>query len=417
MAVYRSFFFGFAFRVIGVLLFVFPAAAQTQEKTPLYLQEEGVSAPPELASRSAVVLDADTGTFVYYKNPDEEIPPASLTKLMTMHLALKEIAAGRASLDEIISPVRESWAVNQPPGSSLMYLANGQRVSLRQLLLGMAVFSGNDAAAAVALRFAPAVKDFVEMMNREAEALGLLKTHFVDPAGYWEDNMTTAREYAEFCRIYIEDHPESLAEYHSVRTFAYPEAENVPERYKESPGTRVHRNNNTLLGKVEGVDGLKTGYIPEAGYNIALTAERNGSRFIAVILGAPSEWGGDRIRDADGRKLVEWVFENYKTIKPSLELPEPVRVWKGKKNYADLVWGEDLEFTAPAKRGENLSWRNEIEEPIIAPLPAHSRAGDLVLSDSMGELRRIPLLTATAVEKGGFFKRLFDSIRLFFSHY
>jgi D-alanyl-D-alanine carboxypeptidase (penicillin-binding protein 5/6) len=378
---------------LGALVFflcVFPAAAQTKI--------------PELISRSAVVMDAATGTFVYYKNPDDEIPPASLTKLMTMHLALREVSAGRASLEEIITPGKESWAVNQPRGSSLMQIADGQRLSLRDLLLGMAVFSGNDAATATALRFAPSVKVFVEMMNREASSLGLAKTRFVDASGYWEDNMTTAREFALFCRFYLEAHPESLREYHSVREFA-------------SSGTRVHRNTNALLGKIEGLDGLKTGYIPESGYNIALTAERNGTRFIAVILGAPAEWGGDKIRDEDGTKLLNWAFAAYKTIRPSVEAPEPVRVWKGKENYAGLVFGAPLEFTALAERGGNLSWKPEIDEPFIAPLPKGSHAGDLILYDSFGELRRIPLLTAKDIERGGFFKRLFDSIRLFFKRF
>ena len=397
-----SLFFSFLFWVSGFFLSVFPAAAQ-------------IPSPwPELVSQSAVAMDAATGTLVFYKNPDDEIPPASLTKLMTMHLAFRELAAGRASLEEIISPPRESWAVNQPPGSSLMLLANGQSVSLRDILLGMAVFSGNDAATATALRFAPSVEEFVGMMNREAVALGLAKTRFVDPAGYWEDNMTTAREFAEFCRIYLEAHPESLREYHSVREFAYPRPENVAERYRENPGTRVHQNHNTLLGRVEGVDGFKTGYIPEAGYNIALTAERKGTRFIAVILGAPAGWGGDRIRDDDGRKLLEWAFANYKTLRPAIDSPEPFRIWKGRENYVSVIWNEPLEFTAPGERGENLSWIIEREDPLIAPLPALSPVGTLVLYDSLGELRRIPLVTAAEAERGGFFKRLFDSIRLFF---
>ena len=395
----------------GILVFfnsVFPAAAQTRSPQ---------TDVPEIVSRSAVVMDATTGTLIYYKNPDEEIPPASLTKLMTMHLVLKEIAAGRASLDEIITPPRESWAVNQPPGSSLMNLANGQSVSLRELLLGMAVFSGNDAAAAAAMRFAPSIKDFVEMMNQEAAALGLPKTRFVDPAGYWEDNMSTARELAEFCRIYLEVHPESLKDYHSAREFAYPRAGNVAEPYRENPGTRVHQNHNTLLGKVEGVDGFKTGYIPEAGYNIALTAERNSTRFIAIVLGAPSEWRGDRIRDEDGTKLLEWAFARYKTIKPPIPPPEPVRVWKGKEKFLNISWDAPLEFTAVSERGENLSWNMEISDPIIAPLPAGTYVGDLVIYDSLGELRCIPLLTVNDIEKGGFFKRLFDSIKLFFRRF
>ena len=404
------YFFLLLFWALGVFLFVSPAGvfpAEIQNRSP----GEGA---PDLVSRSAVVMDADTGTIVYYKNPDEEISPASLTKLMTMHLAFQGIEAGKASLDEIISPPRESWAVNQPRRSSVMGLANGQSLSLKDLLLGMAIFSGNDAAVATALCFAPTVKDFVGMMNSEAAALGLGKTHFVDTSGYSENNMTTAREFAEFCRIYLEEHPESLENFHAVRTFAYPRVENVAERYRGNPGTIVHQNHNTLLGKVEGVDGLKTGYIDEAGYNLALTAQRNGSRFIAVILGAPAEWGGDKLRDEDGKKLLEWTFSHYKTIRPRPAALAPVRIWKGRENFVDIGWDEALDFTAPVERGANLSWYTELKEPLLAPLPAGSPAGNLVICDSHGELRRIPLVTAQEAEKGGFFKRLFDSIRLLF---
>jgi len=395
-------------KLIGALIylfFAFPVFAQSPQ-SPGFL---------ELFSQSAVVMDASTGTIVYYKNPDDEIPPASLTKLMTMHLALREIALGRASLNEIITPPVESWAVNQLPGSSLMYLAQGQTLSLRELMLGMAVFSGNDAATAAALRFAPTVEEFIQMMNMEAAAMGLNKTRFVDASGYSEENMTTARELAELCRIYLQAHPESLGDFHSVREFAYPRAENAPPERRENPGTRLRRNNNNLLGKVEGVDGLKTGYIPESGYNIALTAERSGTRFIAVILGAPSEWGGDKKRDEDGEKLIEWAFERYKTIRPDIGALPPVRIWKGKDNYAMIAPEEQLDFTALAERGRQLSWETELEEPLVAPLYAGQKVGSLVLYDNLGELRRVTLVAAQNAERGGFFKRLFDSIRLFFN--
>jgi D-alanyl-D-alanine carboxypeptidase (penicillin-binding protein 5/6) len=166
---------------------------------------------------------------------------------------------------------------------------------------------------------------------------------------------------------------------------------------------------------VEGVDGFKTGYIPESGYNIALTAERNGTRFIAVILGAPSEWGGDRKRDEDGEKVLEWAFSRYKTIRPDIGTIPPARIWKGKDNYAEIVPEEQLDFTALVERGGGLYWEIELEEPVIAPLYAGQAVGRLVLYDILGELRNITLVTAQNAEKGGFFKRLFDSIRLFFN--
>ena len=384
-------------------IFVLPAAAYTH------------SPPPELGSRAAVVMDAATGTFVFLKNPDMEIQPASLTKLMTMHLAFKEIAAGRASLDEIIVPPRESWAINQMRGSSLMFLAPGQQVSLKDLLLGLAIPSGNDAAVAVALRFAPSVAAFAEMMNREAEAMGLERTRFVEPSGISDYNMTTAREFAYFSRNYIQAWPESLTLYHTVREFSFPRAEHVAGAFRNNPGTITQRNRNALLGRVDGVDGIRTGFIYASGFNISLTAERDGTRFIAVVLGAPSGRGGDRIRDEDGRRLLEWAFSRYRTLRPRLDAPLPqARIWKGRENYVPIGLGAPLDFTASVERGENMTWHIETGSPLIAPLPAGSPAGNLVLFDSLGELRRIPLLTAGEVERGGFFRRLFDSIRLFF---
>ena len=394
-----TFLFSLFLGVFCFFLLSLPVAAQNQA--------------PALATQSVVVMDATTGTIVFEKNPDDEIPPASLTKLMTMHLAFREIAAGKASPQEIIIPPRESWAVNQLPRSSVMGLANGQRLSLNELFLGMAIFSGNDAATAVALCFAPSVDAFVEMMNREAHGLGLPHTHFVDASGYSEENMTTAREFTELCRVYLDAHPHSLADFHSVREFAYPKAENITALNGANPATRVHSNNNNLLGKVEGVDGLKTGYIPESGYNIAITAERDGTRFIAVLLGAPSEWGGDRLRDEDGRKIVEWAFANYRTVKLDIGAMESVRVWKGKEDYVGLVPESPLKFTTLAERGEEITWHITTMAPIIAPLSIGSPVGELVIYDSLGELRSIPLVTVREIEKGGFFKRLFDSIRLF----
>jgi D-alanyl-D-alanine carboxypeptidase (penicillin-binding protein 5/6) len=368
----------------------------------------------ELGSRSAVLMDAATGTILYYKNPDLEISPASLTKLMTMHLLFRGIEAGRFSPDTQIQPKPESWARNQPYRSSLMGLARGQVLSLRELLLGLAVASGNDAAVAAALEVSPSVKDFVHLMNQEAAALGLSKTRFVEPSGISENNMTTAREFAVFCRFYIQQHPGALSGYHSIQKFVYPKAENVAEIYRDNPMPGTRNNNNPLLGKFPGVDGLKTGYIDEAGHNIALTAERDGTRFIAVILGAPAEWGGDKIREEDSYKILNWAFNNYKTVRPLFPEIEEARVWKGKKNSVPLRPGESLEFTAPINRADKLYRKTEIISPLIAPLPAGSYCGELVLYDDEGELRRIPLLSAEEAPPGGFFKRLWDSIRLLF---
>jgi D-alanyl-D-alanine carboxypeptidase (penicillin-binding protein 5/6) len=333
---------------------------------------------------------------------------------MTAHIALREIAAGRVSLDETFQPPRESWAINQPPRSSLMFLAAGQRVSLRELLLGLAVPSGNDAAVAVALRCAPTVEEFTAMMNREAENLGLPNTRFVEPSGISENNMTTAGEFALFCRIYLSLYPETLEKFHSVLEFAYPKAENVAQQYRERPGTIVQYNHNSLLKEFPGTDGLKTGYIDEAGYNIALTAQREGTRFILILLGAPAVWGGDKMRDEDGRNLLSWAFDQYRTVRPLIGELDPAPLWKGKQREVRLNIAETLDFTGPRDRGRQLYLSTELIDPLTAPLSAGETVGTLVLSDDLGELRRIPLLTAEDYPQGGILRRIWDSIRLFF---
>ena len=400
------------FSLCCFLFFVSLAAPSFSPQTPIEFPSERLP-PPQIGSRAAVVMDAATGTFVFLENPDKEIQPASLTKVMTMHLAFKEIAAGRACLEEIIVPPYESWAVNQPPRSSLMFLADGQQVSLRELLLGLAVPSGNDAAVAVALHLAPSVADFADMMTQEAGAMGLEVTRFVEPSGISAYNMTTAREFAYFVRNYIRLWPESLTDFHAVRYFSFPRAEHLSDPAGR-PRTITQRNSNTLLESTEGVDGLRTGFIYESGFNTSLTAERNGTRFIAVILGAPPTQRGRAIREADGRRLFEWAFSSYRTIRPSLEALPPVRVWRAIENYVDVELDAPAEFTAHVERGEGMSWRMDVSTPLAAPLPTGSLAGTLVLYDSLGELHRIPLVTAGDVKEGGFFKRAFDSVRMLF---
>jgi D-alanyl-D-alanine carboxypeptidase (penicillin-binding protein 5/6) len=251
-------------------------------------------------------------------------------------------------------------------------------------------------------------------MNREARGLGLEKTVFVEPSGVSEFNMTTALEYTRFCRFYLNAHPRATADYHSVRQFAYPGAEHVPEAKKEDPGTIVQFNRNALLELFPGTDGLKTGYIDEAGYNIALSAERDGTRFVAVLLGAPPGSQGERIRTRDSLALLSWAFDNFKTLRPALPALEPVKVWKAKTKTAAIAAGTAAERTVYRGRGRNIHIQTLINTPLIAPLAAGSTVGELVLSDDQGELYRIPLILKEALPRGNFLKRAWDSIRLFF---
>ena len=406
-----------------VLIFFFPAYLCAQIFPAPQLLAPYMDSAPEIVSRSAVLIDAHTGTLLFSKNPDEEIPPASLTKIMTMHLLMKAIEEGRASYDELIPITVESWARSQPPRSSLMFLEPGQAVTLREIMLGLAVSSGNDAAVAAALRLAPSMEAFAGMMTEEAHRMGLTVTRFTEASGISEENMTTAYEYTLFSRKYLQLHPHSLKDFHSVVTFTFPLAENMPDNMpaarKERFVTYTQYNQNALLITFPGVDGLKTGFIFESGYNIALTANRDDTRFILVILGAPNISGGARIRNEDGTNLLSWAFENFKTVRPDAARIEEicadsVKLWKGKANTVDLKLTQEVDFTAPAGRAKELKYEVEIPDNLIAPLPAGYQAGYLVISDDEGELFRAPLVTAAACEKGNFFKRLWHSIVLLF---
>jgi len=394
-------------------LSLFAQIFQTPPALVPYLQTA-----PEINSHAAVLIDAHTGALLYSKNSGDEIPPASLTKLMTMHLVMKEIKEGRASYDELVPITVESWAQSQPPRSSLMFLEPGQIVTLREILLGLAVVSGNDAAVAAALRLSPDMKQFAAKMTMEARNMGLYITRFAESSGISEYNKTTAEEFASFCRQYLIMHPHSLSEFHSVDEFAYPLAANVQEKQRYNPRTIVQHNRNDLLKSFPGVDGLKTGFIYESGFNIALTAQRDDTRFILVLLGAPNVRQGARLRAQDGISLLGWAFELFKTVRPvesqiEQAYPKTARLWKGKEGTVELKLGESVDFTAPFTRSDPLFYETVLKNPLIAPIQAGFEVGFLKISDKKGELSQIPLIIAKNYEKGNIFKRIWHSLLLF----
>lgn len=236
--------------------------------------------------RGAILMDLDTVRVIYKQNENKRIPPASLTKIMTMYLVFDAIKAGKIGLD---TKVRVSRKAARTGGSS-MHLRQGDTVTVKQLLYGMAVASGNDACVAVAEHLAGSESKFVALMNKKARRLKMKNTVFktcngLPAAGQY----TTASDMLALSRNYIMIHPESLV-YHNTKKYSY-------RKYRL-------KNNNPLLGKYKGADGLKTGWTVASGYNIVSTARRGGTRLVAVILGA----GSDRIRAKELRKLMDAGF-------------------------------------------------------------------------------------------------------------
>jgi serine-type D-Ala-D-Ala carboxypeptidase (penicillin-binding protein 5/6) len=369
---------------------------------------------PVLRARSAILMEARTGTVLFQSRSDDVIPPASLTKLMTLHLALEKIDAGELDLSRVIVPGPAAWARNTPPRSSVMFLGPRQKLTVNQLLKGLVVDSGNDAAVAVAILVAGSVSAFVAQMNQEAVRLGYTSMHFEEPAGISARNSISAREYAEFCRLFINLHPEALKDYFSLREFTYPLPENLQEGNHEAPITQTNRN--VLLGHYEGVDGLKTGYIDESGYNIAVTAERGGMRLISVILGVPNvgNISGATLRATQSAALLDYGFQNFTTLQPAYPPPAAVRVWKGRARNVDLI--ARLTPVVAIRKEQAAAVKTSVQQitDILAPLRAGQVLGNVIVSLNGKEIARFPLEAARAVETGSFVRRAYDSVILFF---
>jgi len=339
-----------------------------------------------------------------------------MTKLMSLYLVYKEIAEGRVSKDEIITISREADFRSLPPGSSLMFLEKGQEVSMSDLMLGLAVPSGNDAAIAVAQRIAGSVEQFVEMMNREVLKMGFKSVHFEDASGLSDKNMVTAAEFVQFCSIYINSFPEALPELHSVNFFTYPKKENWKTNGNSVYGPITQYNRNNLLTAYAPIDGLKTGYIDESGYNVALTAQKDDRRLIAVLLGGPGETSaeGSMLRAMDGVNLLSYGFYSFTNIKsdiPEFALP---RVWKGSKTYIELKFPEIPVLTLSVEKAAILKIRAELPGNIIAPIKKGDILGEIIQLADDEIIGQYSITAAEDIETSGFFKRLFDSIRLFF---
>lgn len=365
---------------------------------------------------SAVLMDQLTGRVLFQKNPDQPIPPASLTKLMTLHLAWKALAEGRVRAGDLVPVTPETTGSAVPPGSSLMFLEPGQRVTVRELMVGLAVVSGNDAGMTLARHLAGTQEAFVAQMNAEARSLGLTRTVFFDSFGYDDRNRTSAGDFARFCRVYLTAHPQSLEVLHNVREFAYPLAENQAPTDRRKVRTIVQSNRNTLLGAYPGADGLKTGYIEESGYNLAATALRGDQRLIAVLLGiqARDTAEGTKLRTEAAARLLDFGFSGYPLRALPLPEPHPVRIWYSAPGY--LTPGPDGPTVFPLTDDEarGIAVRRVGFDEGIGPVAAGTSLGRLVWSKDGRDFYSVELRTAVPAAPAPWWTGLWDGVVLFF---
>ena len=412
-----------------------PVAFEQKKNTKL-LQDLPYTLPDlgiDVGADSAILIDVSNGCVIWEKNADKVIPPASMTKLFAMYVVEKEVAAGRLHYDDIIPLPPECWACNMPPHSSLMFLGEGQVVSLEELLLGLSICSGNDAAYALAYAVCGSMEEFVNRMNEVAWQAGLSHTHFVESSGYSEENLTTAREMAAFCRLYIMEHPDSLRRFHSVSSFTYPKERNMApgDRYGSqdwSNGLPRHitmgitqENTNPLLGKLAGCDGLKTGYIDESGYNLALTVVRDGTRFLSVTMGGKGRDSreGQQGRINDGTAIMETAFGIFRDYDLSdVEESYFIKVYGSKTKAINLLPAVELEplcvpFVTGASIAENLQ---NVKVTITMPdylqgeINQGAEYGQIKITLGDYILQTIPLIADRSTQKAGFITCLADYV-------
>ncbi|MBQ4235606.1 MAG: D-alanyl-D-alanine carboxypeptidase [Treponema sp.] len=377
-------------------------------KSPFEIEPDDLS----MNAESAIIIDVATGEILYEKDADLEIPPASMTKIVEMYVVLDAVENGLVSLDDTVPLPSESWEENIPWDASRMHLAKGQKVTLRELLLGLAICSGNDASVAVATYISGSMDSFVARMNEAVESMGLTKTSFVESSGYSEENMTTAREFATFARQYIKRFPYALEEFHSQPKIRYPEQKNMPEGKEAVPYTQ--QNTNKLLDEIPGCDGLKTGYIDESGYNISVTAEQNGTRFLSVTMGGPgmNMIEGNKYRVEDNKRLFDFAFENfadYHAPKGENSHEYTRGIFGGKENAVKLVPALDETFAVPiladpdTEKVQTVTTEVSIPDYLFGRVECGTQYGTISYKSNGVTLRTIPLVADRTVEAGNIF--------------
>jgi D-alanyl-D-alanine carboxypeptidase (penicillin-binding protein 5/6) len=340
----------------------------------------------ESAAREALMIDFETGAVLFDKNSDVLMPPASMSKIMTSYLAFERIKRGRLSLDDKIPISEKSWR----KGGSKMFVELKSQVKVSDLLRGIIIQSGNDAAIAIAEALEGTEAAFAEEMTLKARELGMASSEFRNATG-WPDpqHRMTARDLVTLATATIRNFPEFYPIY-SETTFTY-------NKIKQG-------NRNPLLYKGMGADGLKTGYTKAAGYGLTASVKRGERRLVLVINGLKDV----RARTREAQTLIEWgfrEFNNYDLLKAG-ETVETLNVWLGNAKTVPLVLEKDLRLTLPRSARNKIKLSVVATEPVPAPIIKGQRIATLKVAGPGIETREYPMLAAEDVAKLGMFKRV-----------
>jgi D-alanyl-D-alanine carboxypeptidase (penicillin-binding protein 5/6) len=351
-----------------------------------------IPAAPRVAADSYILIDFNSGKVLAEKSADEQLAPASLTKIMTVYVIFRELKNGHLTLDEKVTISKKAW---QTPGSRMFVEVNKQ-VAIEGLLQGVIIQSGNDASVALAEHVAGDESTFAAMMNQHATRLDMMDTNFENSMGLPSKNhFTTARDLAKLTIALINEFPEYY-QWDSKKEFTF---NNITQP-----------NRNKLLWRDKSVDGVKTGYTEEAGYCMVASAKREGMRLVSVVMGTASA----NARANESQSLLNYGFRFFETHKlySGLEALTETRIWKGDSKKLPMGLTDDLYVTIPRRHYNDLKAEIKLDKKIIAPVKQGEVFGAVNVSLAGNIVASRPLKALKTVNKGGLVQRLYDEAML-----
>ncbi|MCR2807875.1 D-alanyl-D-alanine carboxypeptidase family protein [Paenibacillus soyae] len=375
-----------------------------------------------LQVKSAILMEAESGQVLFEVNPDQPLPIASMTKLMTEYIVLNEIKNGRMKWEDIVSVHPE--AANTDPSESQIYLAAGDQHSVKDLYIAMAVGSANDATKALAIQVSGSLDAFIEKMNATAAELGLSTAHFTSVTGFEDTTVMSAGDIARLSRHILLEHPDFL-KYSSIQEYKFRERDTKPMvNFNYMLGSNV---NNEFLRHLayEGVDGMKTGFINAAGYNFTGTVKKGDIRYISVVMDTATK----DARFYETAKLYNYAYATFekKTVLPPksvVETVETVKIKKGKQKTIPVVTDKDITFMVTKGAEAKIEMKGyELlpESELVAPIAAGTKVGTVTYTYADQATGKnldytVNLVTTEEAEKAGWFKLFFRAIGDFFSN-
>ena len=357
-----------------------------------------VFANPNILARTAILVDYHSDEVLYEMDPDVQIYPASMTKIMTSIVAFDLLKKNKLSLDDKFTISENAWRLSQAGYSSMFIMINDQ-VSVEDLLKGIIIASGNDACVALAEGIAGSEENFAQMMNEKAGEIGMTSSNFTNASGINDpDNVSTVKDIALMSKYLIKNYP-IFYEIFKEKTFTWDRTGGEPIK---------QGNRNPLLYKNVGVDGVKTGYLAVEKYSLASSMIKNERRLIAVASGFETK----NFRSSESLKLLNWGFRNSNTFEISKENETifEVDTWLGKKNKINAITKEDYYVTINKKDIRHLTITLSYQGPIKAPVKKGDKIAELIIKKKDEKLKTLPLYASDDLKKVNFFKSLLTSL-------